>query len=168
MKFKLPYEERKRVFVEAGREMQNEYQYEKTKKGEKILVKTGEFNLYEKIQEAHEETKIENVLKKVVAGDNTVLRPDGIYMDTTEIPNNLMESQRAIQSLENTWATLPNEIKKEYNYDVSQFVADAGSENWLKTMGYTKEEAKETIKEIKQTEVKEATKPEPKTEVENA
>lgn len=151
--FKTAYSEKERVNTSSGNRIQNEYQYEKNKKGEKILVKSGETDLYAKIQESHEETKIENVLKRVVAGDNTVLRPDGIYMDTTEIPNNMIQAQQTMQTLENTWRTLPNEIKEKYNFDVGQFIAASGSKEWLINMGLLKEDAKkiaEEVKEIKQ------------------
>lgn len=157
MLFKTPYGERKRVFVSSGNRYQNEYSYTKNKKGSTILEKTGETDLYEKIQESLEDTKIENIIRRVTAGDDSMLRPNGIYADCTELPSNLIESQKAIMDLENVWAKLPIRTKEEYNFDKGQFVAEAGSEKWLKSMGYkaeTNEMPIETIKQETTTETK--------------
>ena len=136
--FKTAYGERERHYIEAGRELQNEYGYEVNKLGQKVLVKTGETNLYEKIQESHEETKIENILKSVVNGDTSMLRANGQFIDTTELPNNLIEARQAIQNLENTWQSLPNEIKAKYHNSVEEYVGKAGTHDWLVDMGMLK------------------------------
>lgn len=137
----------------SGRRMQDEYGYEIDKFGRKVLVKTGETDLYAKIQEELEETKIENILKRVAIGDTSVLRPDGIYADLTEMPGNLLEARQMMQELENTWNGLPNEIKKKYNYDVEQYIAAAGKEDWLRDMGLLEPEPEpkpETAKPVKE------------------
>ena len=137
--FKTPYGERTRYHIPTGNGIENEYGYEIDKFGRKILVKTGESNLYEKIQESAEICKIENILKSASIGDMSNFRPDGIYMDTTEIPNNMIEVQKQIQNMENTWNALPNEIKEKYNYDKGEFIGASGSERWLKDLGLIEE-----------------------------
>lgn len=150
--FKTAYTGRERVETPNGRRMQDEYGYEIDKFGRKVLVKTGETDLYAKIQEELEETKIENILKRVAIGDTSVLRPDGIYADLTEMPGNLLEARQMMQELENTWNGLPNEIKKKYNYDVEQYIAAAGKEEWLRDMGLLEpepeQETPEPVKEV--------------------
>ena len=154
--FKTPYGEREPYYTEPGNGVLETYAYEIDKFGRKVLVKTGEENLYEKIQESLEETKIENILKRASIGDMSNLRPDGIYADLTEMPNNMIEARQAIQKMENVWADLPNEIKAKYNYDVGEFVAASGSEKWLRDLGLLKETNEETITEETK-EVKEET-----------
>lgn len=154
--FLTAYGERKKVTTPTGEKFEHEYGYEINKNGQKILTITGETNVYEKIQEQLEETKIENVLQRVVAGDTTVLRPDGIYQDITEMPNNLIEARRMMQSLENTWNTLPNEIKQHYDFDLEKFIGHSGSEKWLVDMGILVPEKAETPTPA--TETKEETK----------
>lgn len=119
--------------------------------GRKVLKITGEEDVYAKIQENLEATKIENVLKRATLGDTSALRPDGLYIDTTEMPNNLIEARQAIQNLENTWAEVPNEIKAKYNYDVGEFIGASGSDSWLRDMGLLNEKTTqiETTTEVK-------------------
>ena len=133
--FKTPYGERERVYISSGDPIAINWGYEIDKYGQKVLVKTGETNLYDLIQESLEETKIENILKRVAAGDDSVMRPDGIYADLTEAPKNLIEARQQMQKLENVWNGLSNDIKKEYDYSVEKFIGASGSEKWLQDMG---------------------------------
>ena len=147
--FKLPYGERERYYIATGNGMEDTYAYEINKLGQKELVITGQTNLYAKIQESLEETKIENILKRVAAGDDSVMRPDGIYADLTEAPSNLIEARAQMQKLENLWNSLPIETKRKYDMSVEDFIAKSGTESWLRDMGYlnTNTEIKaETIK----------------------
>ena len=154
MPFKTAYSGHERVVAPTGSRYQNEYGYEIDKYGRKVLVKTGETDLYAKIQESLEETKIENVIARCIAGDTSVLRPDGIYADLTQQPSNLLEAQQMIQQLENVWNGLSKEIKEKYNWDVSQFIAASDTEEWARDMGLLKEK-ESTPSPIKETPKKE-------------
>lgn len=140
--FRTAYADHERVPVESGSPIENEYGYEIDSYGRKVLVKTGETDLYAKIQLSLEETKIENILARCTAGDTSMLRPDGIYADLTEMPNNLIEARQAMQKLENTWNGLGAEIKNKYNNSLDTFIANAGKETWLRDMGLLPAEAK--------------------------
>lgn len=133
--FKTAYGEREEYFSNPGSPIEDVYGYEINKYGQKVLVKTGETNIYEKIQESLEETKIENILQRVAMGDNTVMRPDGIYADLSEAPKNLIEARQQMQKLENLWNGLSADIKREYDFDVEKFIGASGSEKWLSDMG---------------------------------
>ena len=137
MDFISAYSEKKSFETPAGREERETYGYKVNKAGVKELVVTGMENVYDKIQEYLEETKIENVLARVIAGDTSMLRPDGIYSDVSKMPKNLIEAYQQITELENLWNSLPVETRNAYNNNVEEFVADAGSDNWLKSMGLT-------------------------------
>lgn len=149
--FRTAYSEQIRKEAPTGGPMQNEYGYEVDNFGRKVLVKTGETNLYARIQESLEETKIENIIARVTTGDTSMLRPDGIYADLSEIPNNLIEARQQMQKLENVWGDLPREIKEKYNFNVEEFIGAAGSDGWLRDMGLLekKEEAPTPTPEIK-------------------
>lgn len=134
-RFKTAYGERETSYITSGSRYQDTYGYEINKYGIKELVKTGETDLYALIQESLEETKIENILKRVAMGDDTVIRPDGIYADTTEAPKNLIEARQQIQHLENVWNGLPIDTKRKYNMSVEDFIAKSGTEGWLVDMG---------------------------------
>lgn len=133
--FKTPYGVHERKRVPTGNGMENTYGYERNAYGRKILVKTGERNQYEEIQASLEETKIENILARAAAGDNSVFRPNGIYSDTSIMPHNMIEAMQQIQDLENMWGGLPTDIRRKYNFSVDDFIARSGSEEWLKDMG---------------------------------
>ena len=133
----------------SGSEWADEYGYTMTAKG-KVLEKKGSYNLYEKIQEAAEETKIENILQRCVQGDTSMLRASGQFIDCTELPSNLLESMQQIQQLENFWEGLSKEVKEKYNWNVEQFIAEAGTDHWLKDCGYIQEDTPKVIeKEVK-------------------
>lgn len=133
--FKTAYGERERsYFSPTGNGMEDIWEYEINKYGQKVLVKTGEYSLYDQIQESLEETKIENILARVAAGDNSMMRPDGIYGDVTTAPKNLIEARQQMQKLENLWNGLDNEIKKKYDYDLDKFIGSSGSDEWLTDM----------------------------------
>lgn len=140
--YKTAYTGHVRKHCSSGSPIKNEYEYEKDELGRKRLVVTGTTNVYEMIQAALPETKLENVLARAIAGDTSMLRPDGgVYADTTKIPNNLIESMQAIQKLENTWKKLDTKTKEKYHNDVEYFVGQAGSEEWLRDMGYLSKDA---------------------------
>lgn len=131
-------ERRSKKYTPAGTETEPTYSYEVDKKGLKVLKKTGTKNVYEAIQEYLEDTKIENVIQRVVAGDTSVLRPDAIYQDITNIPTNMIEAMNQIKNLENTYNELSNELKNKYP-TIEDFVQASGTENWMKDMGYISE-----------------------------
>lgn len=141
MLFKTPYEKHERHYISSGNPIIEEYEHKKNKYGQKTLEKTGEKNLYQMIQEAYEDTKIENVLARVTAGDTSMLKPDGIYGDMSIMPRNMVEAQQIMQDLQNTWNKLPLDVRASYNHDVGQFVADSGSEKWEMAMGLRQPEA---------------------------
>lgn len=151
-KFKSAYKHEHKIYSPNGSPIENEYSYKIDSFGRKILHKSGETNLYEKIQASLEDTKIENIIKRAVAGDTSMLRPDGIYADLTEMPNNLIEARQAIQELENTWYGLSQKLRNKYNNSVEDFIAASGTETWLKDMGLIKEKPAEKIVETTTTE----------------
>lgn len=83
----------------SGEEEEDIYSYIKKKDSEiKVLEKTGKTNVWNKIQEQLEDTKIENILKRAAAGDNTMFRPDGIYEDCTQYPDNIHDQTKLMQT----------------------------------------------------------------------
>ena len=61
-----------------------------------------------------------------------------------------------IREAEEFFNMLPAKTKEKYDNNFNKYLADAGSEEFMKTLGITKEETKEEIKETsKESEVKE-------------
>lgn len=134
--YKLPFGTHERKHIPTGNGLENTYEYQRNAYGRKVLVKSGERNQYQEIQEQLEETKIENILARAAAGDNTVFRPNGIYADTSIMPHNMIEAMQRITDLENMWSSVPTDIKRKYNFSVEDFVAKSGSKEWLEDMGF--------------------------------
>lgn len=152
-KFRTGYSGQVKNNCPSGKETRPTYEYVVDNKGRKELKQTGKENVYEKIQSEAENVKIENVLARVAVGDMNDFRAQGIYEDISNMPNNMVEAMQQIQEVKNHWKNLPNEIKEKYNYDVHQYIADAGSETWLKNMGLVKEVEKTTEQTTKEKEV---------------
>lgn len=139
-------ERRSKTNTPSGEQLEKTYGYEVDKKGLKMLVENGVKNVYEKIQEYLEETKIENVIQRVIQGDETVLRPDGIYEDITKYPNTLMDAMNQIHALENTYDSLSKELKEKYP-TIQDFVEKSGTATWMEDLGYIQRVNQETSTE---------------------
>lgn len=136
--FRTAYSGHVRKTVPGGTGFEKEYGYDVDSKGRKIVVCTGEKNLQEEINSHLEGCLIENILARAELGDMSGFREQGTYMDTTEIPTNLIEAKREMLKLENAFNALPAEVKSKYNFSVEEFIADAGTENWATNMGINK------------------------------
>ena len=147
-KFKTAYAERPEYNTPTGETVIPIYEHKINKYGEKHLEKTGEKDIYAEIQTYLEESKIENAINRVIAGDVSALRPDGQYLDCTQMPKNLMEAQSMIQDMQNMWTKLPLDLRAKYNHSVEEFIAAAGKKEWLEDMGINTEPIK-TEKPIK-------------------
>lgn len=143
--FATPYNGVKNKSISpAGKKERNTYAYKIDNQGKRHLEVTGSENVWMKIQAELEDSKIENIVKRVMAGDDSVLRPMGIFEDITNIPTNLNDSMRQIQEMRNYWMGIPRDIKAQFHNNVEEFIAAAGSPSWLKTMGYVKDEPVKT------------------------
>lgn len=144
-----------------GSETMPIYGYRIDKKtGKKILVQTGEENLYEKIQASLESSKIENIVKRFTAGDINALNiREGQFIDISEIPTNMIELQNMILSTRAEFDKLPIEIKQKFDMSAEKYISSYGSEEWIKSMGLKieepiKEETKKNEKKTEESEVK--------------
>lgn len=115
--------------------------------GHKSLTVTGMTNVYDRIQAALEETKIENIIRRATLGDPTALAAiNGQYIDISDAPKTLAEAQNLIIRVKQEFDKLPVEIRKKYDMSAEKYVADYGSENWQKAVGIWKDSAVETVK----------------------
>lgn len=149
-------ERRSNLSTPSGTELETTYAYEVDKKGMKNLVENGKKNVYEEIQEHLEDTKIENIIANVVAGDTSALRSDVIYDDITGMPNNLLDAMNQVHALEETYANAPASVKEMFP-TLESYVTQAGSEAWMIANGYIQQEqhlqteTEKIAKEVKET-----------------
>lgn len=108
------------------------------KTGIEYLVKDNPKNVYDYIQEGREETLVNNIIRRAKEGDpNALAAVKGQFIDITNAPASLLDALVTIRDAENKFSNLPLDIKNQFNNDVNQFVAKAGSKEWMDIMGYT-------------------------------
>lgn len=106
-----------------------------TEEGRMKLQKTGKTNIYDMIQEDLEDSKIENIVKKVMLGDLSVLRQsEPQYIDASTIPNNLMQVQNIIVRMKEEFEKMPIEVKEKFNNSAEEYVNEMGSKEFLEKM----------------------------------
>lgn len=127
--------------------------------GKKELKATGKTNIYEFIQKSLDDTLVYNILKKFEAGDLDALnRAVGAYGDFTNAPRSLAEAQQLIINAEKEFNKLPLDVRKEFNYSASEFLAGFG--NGKVQQVFTKNTPREKDVQVVQTAI-ETTQPQP-------
>lgn len=131
----------------SGEMEEDVYEIQVDVRGHKSLVATGKTNVYEKIQESLEETKIENIIRRALGGDESALAVmHGTYADVREAPKSLAEMQQAIIAANNEFLKLPVEYREKFNHSPEQFIAEWGTETWVEKMKTPKEKKLEEMK----------------------
>ena len=107
-------------------------------------MKDGETDVYAIIQSHKEECDINILLQKYVAGDMTVMRKDGQYVDITDLPENMHEMVNYISAQRERFEALPTAIKQKFENSFEVWATAAGTGDWLEKMGLS--EKKEEVK----------------------
>lgn len=114
----------------------NTYQEQINKKtGSKELVRVGQTNIYEMIQQDAEQCKIENILHAVAMGDLSALKQrEATYCDATTMPKSLMEAQNLAIRMKDEFYKMPLDVRKEFGNDPERYVSLMGTEEFKKIM----------------------------------
>lgn len=119
----------------AGTRYINTYQEEIGKDGSLHLVRSGQTNVYERIQLDVESCKIENILHAVAMGDlNALNQREATYADATTMPKNLMEAQNLVIRMKDEFYKMPIEVRKEFGNDPERYVSLMGTEEYKQIM----------------------------------
>lgn len=150
MKFHSLLERKNTLPAPAGEEFEQEYIEKIDKDGHKFLEKSGQTNIYDKIQASHEETKIYNIIKRYEQGDETALdRVTGMYIDSTGMPKSLMEAHQRIAEIENAFEKLPLEIRADFNHNPSEFISRMSSGTGMEVFEKHHEKKQKEIEKAK-------------------
>lgn len=123
----------------SGSKIETTYSMKVTKTGHKELEASGEKNVYAIIQESLEETKIENILRRAMLGDESALeRVQGQYLDLTETPTSYTDMLNMINKAKEDFESLPAEVKSKFNYSAEEFITSLGTETFNEKMGIKK------------------------------
>ena len=117
-----------RIDTPTGSKKEAVYELKVDNKGIERLEKTNQFtNVYERTQACLEETKIENIIRRHMQGDETALNLNSLkekakVYDLTNYPKTLMEMQNILIEAEQTFDKLPIEVKKEFNQNYREYI----------------------------------------------
>ena len=131
MAFRTVYE-RIRIYSDPGSPIGIEYGFRKNKKGEDILVKIGEFNLYDKIQSYKDSVDLNKIIERFrLTGDTSLLNQrSGFYGDVSEMPQSYAEFLNVALIAKEEFESLPSDIRDKFNNSVDQFIASIGTEEF--------------------------------------
>lgn len=137
MKFLKTYDEVKMVPNSPGNAIEKTYVQRYKKDGTPYLEESGTKNNVEIVRSFKDVCDYEKIIKRYrQTGDISLLqRSKGVYADMSDFPDSLIEAYDVIQRAQNVFYTLPVETKEFYGNSFSRFLADFGSENWLKAFG---------------------------------
>lgn len=106
--------------------------------GRRELVKNKKVAIYDLIQSHKEECEIENIIRRAVEGDYSILQKrHGQFMDITGMPSSIAEAQQFIMDMKNEFELLPKEVKAKFEYNPELYVAEMGMDikSWLDKTG---------------------------------
>lgn len=117
------------------------------------LQTVGKQNLYEEIQSHKDSVDINKMLERYRSGDVTALdRVKAHYLDLEGAPRTLAEMYSFVKNTTAFFDTLPLEVRKRYDFNPSNFVADIGSDEFKK-MFTIKTEDLEKITPVKEVNI---------------
>jgi hypothetical protein len=107
------------------------------------LIKAGkEFDVYDWIQAAREDTEIYPTLEKYGSLKRMEIDVNTLYGDITEIKD-LRDIHDMIKKSEEIWEGLPVEVRREFNHDKQRFMNEG--EEWIKKLKDEQEKNKPVI-----------------------
>lgn len=126
----------KRINTPEGTRYLNTYQEEINKKtGSLQLVRSGQTDIYEMIQQDVPQTEIQNILHAVAMGDLAALKQrEATYCDATTMPKSLMEAQNLAIRMKDEFYKMPIEVRKEFGNDPERYVSLMGTEEFKEIM----------------------------------
>lgn len=128
--------ERVRFFCPSGQRVELRHRAVIHKDGKRELVHDRKKNTWDIIQSHLEECLIENIIRRALEGDSSVLEVmKGTYTDITGAPQSLAEAQQMIIDLKAKFDELPKDIKRKFDYNVEQYIAEFGTDSWAEKTG---------------------------------
>lgn len=146
MKFYTGYDRPKTKAAPSGEKYEKTYEMKIDENGHKSLMQSEIMEpVYEKIQESLEETKIENIVRRALGGDEQALYTvAGSYFDATNAPRSLAEAQQLIIDATEEFYKLPLDVREKFDHSAEVFVHEYGSEEWLQKMNRPQPETEGT------------------------
>lgn len=140
LQFRSKFDEHNIIASEAGLPIKEQFVGQYDNNGQLVLVSTGVKNTYDEIQSFRDSVDINVIIKKYLAGDETVLnRIQGTFMDVTEMPKTYMDALNMTKRAEAEFDALPLSIKEKFGNNFAAYMAELGTDSWMEKLGLTKE-----------------------------
>ena len=134
-------DKRCRFTANPGNGVVKEYTAQYRQDGVLELVETGEHDLYADIQSHKDSCDLQLIINRYFNGDPAALsRVQGVYMDVSEMPDNIHQAMQLMDNARRDFDTLPVDIKAKFGNDPNQFLAMLGTEQWFENMQVQKQE----------------------------
>ena len=149
MLFTTKYEKRDNQKTDHGNRIAPVYTVTSSERGTIELEVTGEKDIYAEIQSHADSVDIKNIMLRYEMGDEMALnKTKGQYIDITQLPTTFADVLKTVIDSENQFNELPLDIRKEYNFSTAEYIADIGSEKWLKLFNPSELETAVEEKEV--------------------
>lgn len=119
----------------AGNRMEPHYVERYDETGHPYLVKDGETDTYAIIQSHKEECDINLMLQRYAAGDDSMMRKDARYIDTSNLPTTIHEYFNMMAAQRDKFNALPATIKQKFDNSFEVWASTSGTGEWLEKMG---------------------------------
>lgn len=139
-KYWTPYNqgERNTESSPVGSEWQEQYTVEMCKGVKELRLEKEKVNIYDKIQAAAPECDVTTIIARTLAaGDEDKLAVAREHcIDLTSMPKTIHEAYHLTNAATAQFNSLPNDVRKEYGYDIDKWLADYGTDHWAGLMGF--------------------------------
>lgn len=128
--------DRVRTRSESGKRYKVNYSPMFSETGSLELKEDGVTDIYAIIQSHRDSADINNIIARFTRGDVSALSArQGSFGDFTQFPKTYAEAQQKMIDATNLFMSLPVEERAQYNHNPAEFIADIGSEKWMKVLG---------------------------------
>lgn len=120
----------------TGAKTEPEFSVKIDKNGKADLVETGKKPTYEKIQASLQGNTVRDILDRFTKGDNMALGVDtNSYADITNAPTTLAAAQQQMIDAEKFFMSLPVDIRRQYDHNITTFLNSVNSGEFIKNHG---------------------------------
>ena len=125
----------KHTYSECGSPIVDDYLAETSRFGDVSLTKVGTSNLYERIQSYADSCDMALLISRYMQGDTTALnRVQALYGDFTDAPKSIADAISLFDRVSADFASLPSDIKEQFDNDPTKFVSALGSPEFMEKM----------------------------------
>lgn len=134
--FRTRYDRRPRVIKNPGSRFHDVYSPRYAEDGSISLEVTGQEDIYDYIQSHRDSVDIHVLLVQYANGDKTALnRRQTMYLDATQLPSNYAEILHTVMAGEDSFKTLPLEVRAKFEHSFGRWLALMGTADWYDKMG---------------------------------